>query len=159
MTFYSLARLFAHPNRYIVVSCYTIGYRERRYSTLSVLYLTHQSEEPQRIAHVFSLPLSFFQSLSHNKHDTIIDKHGAMSSPTNIPPYYKCNSCGHHFGNNRSFCNHFTYSKTCIRVKPQQSLVHLHASSVLPGNELLIERGSLSFLNDPSFVDSVAGFQ
>ena len=75
-----------------------------------------------------------------------------MSSPTNIPPYYKCNSCGHHFGNDRSFRNHFTYSKTCIRVKPQQSLVHLDASSVLPGNEFLIERGPLSFLNDPSFL-------
>ena len=92
---------------------------------LSVLYRS-QYEEPQRIAHVFSLPLSFFQSLSHNKHDAIIDKHGAMSSPTNIPSYYKCNSCGHHFGNNCSFRNHFAYSKRCIRVKPQQSLVHLH---------------------------------
>ena len=94
----------------------------------------------------------FFQSLSHDKHNAIIDKHGAMSSPTNIPPYYKCNSCGHHFVNDRSFRNHFTYSKTCIQVKPQQSLVHLDASSVLPGNEFLIERGPLSFLNDPSFL-------
>ena len=38
-------------------------------------------------------------------------------------------------------------------MKPQHSLVHLDASSaVLPSDELVIEHGPLSFLNDPSFV-------
>jgi len=77
-----------------------------------------------------------------------------MSSTTNVPSYYKCNTCGHHFRNDRSFLNHLKNSTTCIRVKPQQSLVHLEASSAVlpPGNELFVERGPLSFLNDPSFL-------
>ena len=102
----------------------------------------------------------FFQSLSRNKHDAIIDKHVSMSSTTNVSPYYKCNSCGHHFRNHRSFSHHFTYSRTCIRVKPQHSLVHLDASSaVLPSDELVIEHGPLSFLNDPSFVHASSRLQ
>ena len=66
-----------------------------------------------------------------------------------LPSYYRCRSCGHAFSSNNSFCQHFRYSNTCAREKPQRCLVHQDSSSsVPPANEFPVQQDHLSFLAD-----------
>ena len=72
---------------------------------------------------------------------------------------YKCKSCGRFYQNESSFRKHFTYSKSCKRVKPRSSLVAVDSVAAPASSQFgappFLPNGPLSRCSSPEPSGSV----